>query len=390
MPKLRADLALHARGLAESREAAQRLIAAGRVRAGTLVLVKASQMVAEDAELVVSEPERYVSRGGLKLEGALSAFAIDPTGRACLDLGASTGGFTDCLLQHGAASVLAVDVGRAQLHQRLREDPRVTLLEGTNARNLPELAVYDRRLTIGAPVQRDTDEQAQIANRQSQIRPHPAPFDHRLTIDAPVQRDTDEQAQIANRQSQIRPHPVTHDHRLTNDAPVQRDTDEQAKIANRQSQITPLHPETPTINGESTISLFVADLSFISLRKVLPSVAHRLAPGTEGVVLLKPQFEAGPKDVPRGGVIKDAAVLERVRREFLAWLGDTGWHVYGMIASPIRGGDGNTEYLVHLRTPITMNGEARTASGNAPETVQESNDTVVRRSSLDVPRVGSS
>ena len=356
MPKLRADLALHARGLAESREAAQRLIAAGRVRAGTLVLVKASQMVAEDAELVVSEPERYVSRGGLKLEGALSAFAIDPTGRACLDLGASTGGFTDCLLQHGAASVLAVDVGRAQLHQRLREDPRVTLLEGTNARNLPELAVYDRRLTIGAPVQRDTDEQAQIANRQSQIRPHPAPFDHRLT----------------------------------NDAPVQGDTDEQAKIANRQSQITPLHPETPTINGESTISLFVADLSFISLRKVLPSVAHRLAPGTEGVVLLKPQFEAGPKDVPRGGVIKDAAVLERVRREFLAWLGDTGWHVYGMIASPIRGGDGNTEYLVHLRTPITMNGEARTASGNVPETVQESNDTVVRRSSLDVPRVGSS
>ena len=107
--------------------------------------------------------------------------------------------------------------------------------------------------------------------------------------------------------------------------------------------------ESRIVNRESQIGLFVADLSFISLRKVLPSVAERVAPGTEGVVLLKPQFEAGPKDVPRGGVIKDAAVLERVRREFLEWLEGAGWHVYGMIASPIRGGDGNTEYLVHLR-----------------------------------------
>ena len=98
--------------------------------------------------------------------------------------------------------------------------------------------------------------------------------------------------------------------------------------------------------------MFVADLSFISLRKVLPAVARRLAAGTEGVVLLKPQFEAGPKDVPRGGVIRDEAVLERVRGEFVAWLEGEGWHVYGMIASPIRGGDGNTEYLVHVRTPL--------------------------------------
>lgn len=322
MPKLRADLALHARGLAESREAAQRLIAAGRVRAGTLVLVKASQMVAEDADLVVSEPERYVSRGGLKLEGAFTAFAIDPTGRACLDLGASTGGFTDCLLQHGAASVLAVDVGRAQLHAKLRNDPRVTLLEGTNARNLPDLAIYDRRLTI--------------------------------------------------------------------DAPSQGDTEEQAEIADRQSQIPPLHSRTPTANGEPPISLFVADLSFISLRKVLPSVAHRLARGTEGVVLLKPQFEAGPKDVPRGGVIKDADVLERVQREFLEWLGGTGWHVYGMIASPIRGGDGNTEYLVHLRTPTTTPDEPRASLGDAPETVHDASDAAVRGSSFDFPRVGPS
>jgi len=252
MGKVRADLLLVARGLAGSREQAQRLIAAGRVRTGTLVLVKASQVLAEDAPLEVAEPERYVSRGGLKLEGALDAFAIDVRGRTCLDLGASTGGFTDCLLQHGAAGVMAVDVGRAQLHEKLRRDPRVQLLEGTNARALPELHWAG-----------DSPEEA----------------------------------------------------------------------------------------GSEAVSLFVADLSFISLRKVLPSVANRLAPGTEGIALLKPQFEAGPKDVPRGGVIRDEAVLARVREEFAAWLLGEGWRLYGMIASPIRGGDGNTEYLVHVATP---------------------------------------
>lgn len=240
MPRVRADILLVERGLAESREGAQRLILAGRARAGTLRLVKPSQLVAADAALSVSEPERYVSRGGHKLEAALTAFAADVTGLRCLDLGASTGGFTDCLLQHGAASVLAVDVGRAQLHQRLREDPRVTLLGGTNARDLP---------------------------------------------------------------------------------------------------------------GLPPIDFFVADLSFISLQKVLPSVAARMAPGTPGVVLLKPQFEAGPAEVPRGGVIRDAAVRERVRAGFAAWAQGEGWRVGRTIESPITGGDGNIEFLVELATP---------------------------------------
>ena len=190
--RVRADVLLVERGLAETRERAQRLIMAGRARIGTRTLVKPATLVDFDAAIELTEPERYVSRGGYKLEGALVGFEIDVTGRRCLDIGASTGGFTDCLLQRGAASVLAIDVGRAQLHQRLRDDPRVTLLEGTNARALPELPAVD---------------------------------------------------------------------------------------------------------------LFVADLSFISLRKVLPSVAERVGPCCEGVVLLKPQFEAGPSLVPRGGVI---------------------------------------------------------------------------------------
>ncbi len=240
MGRVRADILLVERGLAETRERAQRLIMAGRARIGTLTLVKAAQLVDAGAPIEVVEPERYVSRGGLKLEHALDSFAIDVTGVRCMDLGASTGGFTDCLLQRGAASVLAIDVGRAQLHQKLRDDPRVTLVEGTNARELPELPPID---------------------------------------------------------------------------------------------------------------LFVADLSFISLRKVLPSVQERVTPGTMGVVLLKPQFEAGPKSVPRGGVIRDPAVHERVRAEFVAWAEGAGWRIGGLIESPIRGGDGNVEYLAQLWTP---------------------------------------
>ena len=227
-------------GLAESREAARRLIMGGRARVGTTTLVKPATMLEPDAQVEVTEPDRYVSRGGIKLEAALREFAIDVTALRCMDLGASTGGFSDCLLQHGAASVLAVDVGRAQLHAKLRDDPRVTLMEGTNARDLPELPPID---------------------------------------------------------------------------------------------------------------FFVADLSFISLRKVLPSVAARVAASTRGVVLLKPQFEAGARAVPRGGVIKDAAVHERVKAEFETWAVSEGWTVCGIIASPIRGGDGNLEYLVQLVSP---------------------------------------
>lgn len=252
MPRVRADVLLVERGLVESRERARILIMAGRVRSGTTVLVKPSLLLDHDAPLEVIAPERYVSRGGHKLEGALQAFAIEVAGRRCLDLGASTGGFTDCLLQHGAASVVAVDVGRAQLHQRLREDPRVTLLEGVNARDLP-----------------------------------------------------------------------------------------------------PLPP----------IDLFVADLSFISLTKVLPSVAARVTAGTPGVVLLKPQFEVGPAEVPRGGVVRDATVRERARDAFLAWCAAARWHVLGVIESPLRGGDGNVEYLVYLRTP---GGPSAQADGHLP------------------------
>jgi 23S rRNA (cytidine1920-2'-O)/16S rRNA (cytidine1409-2'-O)-methyltransferase len=133
--KKRLDVLLVERGLAESRAQAQALVLAGRVPGHE----KAGEQVDEHAELVVAHPARYVSRGGDKLEHALEAFGVSPAGLRCLDVGASTGGFTDCLLQHGAAHVIALDVGYGQLHPRLRDDPQVTVLERVNARDLPEL-----------------------------------------------------------------------------------------------------------------------------------------------------------------------------------------------------------------------------------------------------------
>jgi len=140
MAKQRLDAALTARGLAASREQAKRAVMAGRVRVNGAVCSKPGRPVGPDDALVVTEPERYVSRGGYKLEAALEAFGLDPQGRLAIDVGASTGGFTDCLLQRGAARVFAVDVGRGQLAWKLRQDPRVTVMERTNARRLaPEM-----------------------------------------------------------------------------------------------------------------------------------------------------------------------------------------------------------------------------------------------------------
>jgi len=134
--KLRLDLALVERGVCESRDAAQRAILAGRVRIGETLADKASRMVDAEAPLSLEKPDRYVSRGGHKLEAALHHFSLDPAGWVCLDVGASTGGFTDCLLQQGARRVIALDVGRGQLHWKLRQDPRVLVRERVNARRL--------------------------------------------------------------------------------------------------------------------------------------------------------------------------------------------------------------------------------------------------------------
>ncbi|MBS0662701.1 MAG: TlyA family RNA methyltransferase [Verrucomicrobia bacterium] len=243
--KLRLDELLVARGLAASRAQAKGLIMAGRVRHGTERLDKPGKEFPSDLAVSVDQPPRFVSRGGEKLAGALERFQLDLRGAHVLDVGASTGGFTDCALQAGAADVVCVDVGRAQLHAKLRADPRVTNLEQVNARHL---------------------------------NPSDLP-----------------------------------------------------------------RPEFDAI---------VMDLSFISLKAVLPAVWRCLRPGGALVALVKPQFEAGKAEVDKGrGVIRDPAVQEAtlasVRDFALADL--PGASLVGTMDSPITGADGNREFLLGLR-----------------------------------------
>lgn len=237
---MRADLALVARGLFDSRARAQAAIAAGLVTVDGRPVRKASESIAADAAVTAEAPHPWVSRGGVKLEAALEAFAIDPAGRTCLDLGASTGGFTQVLLARGAARVYAVDVGHGQLHPSVAAEPRVVPLEGTDARRLT-------RAEIGDP-----------------------------------------------------------------------------------------------------IDLVVADVSFISLKLVLPPVLALCGAGCALAALIKPQFEAGRAHV-RKGIVKDAAIHAQVCDEIGALVQGLGFGVTGIIPSPIAGGDGNREFLIGAR-----------------------------------------
>lgn len=239
----RLDQALVERGLCESREKAKRSILAGQVRINGRTAAKASDAIKADDELSLDAAEKYVSRGGHKLEHALNHFRIEVTGLTAIDLGASTGGFTDCLLQRGAAQVYAVDVGQGQLAWKLRQDRRVVVMEKTNARHLQPAAM-------------------------------PGTF--------------------------------------------------------------------------AGAELVVIDCSFISLKKILPPAVALLKTGGRIIALIKPQFEAGKTEVDKGrGVIKDAAVHERVQNELEAFVTrQTGLLWRGVIESPLLGPAGNKEFLV--------------------------------------------
>ena len=243
----RLDAELVRRGLVASRVDATRMIEAQRVLVNGAVADKASRQVhAGDALLVQGEPPRFVSRGGEKLDAALEQFGVDVVGLRVLDAGASTGGFTDCLLQRGAAHVVALDVGHGQLHPKVRADHRVTVIERMHVRD----ATLD---SIGGPV-----------------------------------------------------------------------------------------------------DLVTADLSFISIVRVLDALIGLAVDGAALVLLVKPQFEAGRAEVSKGrGVITDSEVHDRVRSEVHEALEERGCDVRGWIDSPIAGGDGNREFLVHATTKRT-------------------------------------
>ena len=246
MPKVRLDVLLVERGLAESRAKAQAMIMAGQVRVSDQVTLKPATAVATDSVLTVDSGPRFVSRGGEKLDAALEAFQIDVTGLVCADVGASTGGFTDCLLQRGAAKVYAIDVGKGILHWKLRNDPRVVVMEETNARYVQSL-----------------------------------------------------------------PEPV---------------------------------------------SLVTVDASFISLKILLPVIKKWEVVGGKTqeesgdiIALIKPQFEAGKKDVARGdGVIRDPEIHRQVLLDVLGFAQTEGFQIRGLIKSPLLGPKGNAEFLVWL------------------------------------------
>jgi len=239
MTKRRVDNLLVERGLVESQVKAQALIMAGEVVVEGKASIKPGTLVNEEAAITILEPPPFVSRGGIKLDYALDQFQLDVSAKVASDIGASTGGFTDCLLKRGASRVYAIDVGYGQLDYRLRQDSRVVVMDRVNARypiSLPE-----------------------------------------------------------------------------------------------------------------KVDLATIDLSFISVEKVLPSVAKLLKDAGYIIVLIKPQFEARREEVGKGGVIKQPIVHARVLGRFIAWMIDHGFRLGGLVASPILGASGNKEFFVLLR-----------------------------------------
>lgn len=236
-PKERLDKLLIARGLADTRAKAQALILAGQVFSAQQRLDKPGMLLPVDAEITLKETMPYVSRGGLKLAAALDHFQVEVAGFICLDVGASTGGFTDCLLQRGAAKVVALDVGHGQLAWKLRQDPRVEVREHVNARFLQPEDFQDR-------------------------------FD-----------------------------------------------------------------------------LAVCDVSFISLRLILPVLPPLLKSSAQVITLIKPQFEVGREEVGKGGIVRDEAAQLRVVNEITEFAATLGLQARGVIDSPILGQDGNREFL---------------------------------------------
>jgi 23S rRNA (cytidine1920-2'-O)/16S rRNA (cytidine1409-2'-O)-methyltransferase len=238
--KVRLDQLIVDRGLVESREKARALILSGKVLVNHQKIEKAGAAIAEDAEIEMLETLRYASRGGLKLEHALQEFHIRPAGWVTIDIGASTGGFTDCLLQHGASRVHAVDVGPSQMLYRLRQDPRVVLHEDCNARFLEAAAI-----------------------------------------------------------------------------------------------------------GEAA-RLLVCDVSFISVTLLLPRFPALLEPNGEMVILVKPQFEVGRADVGKGGIVREPHLHEQACNTVESALRNSGFKTQ-IVPSPILGGKGNREFLLHAR-----------------------------------------
>jgi len=331
---MRADQFLVDRGLAASRSQSQRLIASGvewRLGPGAPwnAVAKNGDNIPASAEVrLLDEAEaRFVSRGGLKLDGALEALGLSVQELQCLDVGQSTGGFTQCLLARGARQVVGVDVGHGQLHEQLRADPRVVCLEGLNARSLtPALLVAAWEEALSEVVEDEEDNDTQPSAPYAWMRSGGlVSEDYDDSDDAKEHEIEDFKAERA------------------------------ARVKARAEGTLPVHKrrrsEFAGVEIEPVFDLITGDLSFISLTLVLPALVPLLAPGGSLLMLVKPQFELQPGQVGKGGIVRDAslyAVVEQRIRESCAGL---GLEVVAWIDSPISGGDGNREFFVLARQP---------------------------------------
>jgi 23S rRNA (cytidine1920-2'-O)/16S rRNA (cytidine1409-2'-O)-methyltransferase len=330
---MRADVFLVEGGHAATRSQAQRLIAAGvqwRL-APTLPwnqVAKNGDEIPACAELQLlnAAEAKYLSRGGLKLEGALAATGLQVAGRRCLDVGQSTGGFTDCLLQAGAAQVIGVDVGQGQLHERLRQDARVIGCEGVNARHLtPEALVEACEEALSERVEAEPED-----NDTAPEAPYAWMRNGGL-----VEEDYDDSQDA--KEHEIEAFKAERAAKAKARAAGQISTVRQ-RLAGREGD--DLTPQFAVITG---------DLSFISLTLVLPALLPLLAPGGELLMLVKPQFELQPGQVGKGGIVRDAALYPLVEQRLRDCCAGLGLQVIGWHDSAIEGGDGNREFFIHAR-----------------------------------------
>lgn len=329
---MRADVFLVESGQAATRSQAQRLIAAGVE--WRLTPLSPWQKVAKNGDDIPSVAEvrlldgaeaKYISRGGLKLEGALKALALPVAGLRCLDVGQSTGGFTDCLLQHGAAQVIGVDVGHGQLHERLRSDPRVICVEGLNARSMTaeslEQACEDA-LSEVVEVSEDNDTQPEA--------PYSWMRNGGLVDDGYDDSDDAKDHDIEAFKSERAQRELA---RAQGALPVERRR----------------KPESADVDTTPRFDLVTGDLSFISLTLVMPALVPLLADGGHLLMLVKPQFELQPGQVGKGGIVRDASLYAVVESRIRECCAAQGLAVQAWLESPIEGGDGNREFFVYAR-----------------------------------------
>ncbi|WCM89219.1 TlyA family RNA methyltransferase [Acidovorax sp. NCPPB 3576] len=330
---MRADVYLVDKGHAATRSQAQRLIAAGvqwRL-APSLPWHKVAKNGDEipdiaEVQLLDQAEARYLSRGGLKLEGALTATGLDVAGWRCLDVGQSTGGFTDCLLQRGAAQVIGVDVGHSQLHDRLRQDPRVVAVEGVNARSLTAASLQEAcEDALSEQVEQHPDDNETQPEAPYSWMRNGGLIDDEYDDSADA-KEHDVEAFKAERAARARA-------RAEGVLPTVR----RRRAGLEKVDITP------------EFDLVTGDVSFISLTLILPAVAPLLKAGGDLLMLVKPQFELQPGQVGKGGIVRDVALYAVVEQRIRDCCAELGLAVAAWMDSSIDGGDGNREFFVHAR-----------------------------------------